>query len=453
MNEKTDMTGGDEPHLKQTLSFNSLVLYAMIFMVPIAPFGIYGYVFEISHGMPALTYVVGFIAMAFTALSYSKMMEKFKTSGSVYEYAKRGLGNRMGFIAGWVILLDYFLCPALLYIIAGIAMNDFMPSVPALVWIAGFLALNTVISLIGMQLTSILNYILFAMMMVLLLVFFFLAFKNISNGSVGNGFTITPFYNGDDFSMGTVMASVSLAVLSFLGFDGVATLTAEAKPDVKVSRVPLTALCTITVIFVLQSAFAAWVMPSIEPFKDNLDNAWYIMAETIGGKEMRTACALLTAVSWGLTNSLAAQTAVSRVLYGMSSDGVLPKSLAKLHSKYKTPYIALGFSAVASMILSVIFLHNIDTYALLLNFGGLTAFILLHLSVISYFYMKKQGNNLLTDLICPVLGTLILLYVWISLEKIALFLGMIWILLGVVFYSKYSKKIKNLGDTLQENIS
>ena len=105
-------------------------------MVPIAPFGIFGSVFQGSGGMVALAYAIGMVAMMFTALSYSQMSRAFPMAGSVYTYAGRGIAAPVGFLAGWMILLDYVLVPGLLYLIAGVAMNSLI-SVRAGVALAG----------------------------------------------------------------------------------------------------------------------------------------------------------------------------------------------------------------------------------------------------------------------------------------------------------------------------
>ena len=92
--------------------FGDLLVYGLVFMVPIAPFGIFGSVFQGSGGMVALAYAIGMVAMMFTALSYSQMSQAFPMAGSVYTYAGRGIAAPVGFLSGWMILLDYVLVPA-----------------------------------------------------------------------------------------------------------------------------------------------------------------------------------------------------------------------------------------------------------------------------------------------------------------------------------------------------
>src|SRR6266536_5094065 len=114
---------GYKQELERGLSLWDLIVYGLVFMVPIAPFAIFGLVFDASKGMVALTYVIGLVAMLFTALSYRAMSRAFPIAGSVYSYAGRGIGKEAGFIAGWAILLDYLLIPTLLYVTAAVALT------------------------------------------------------------------------------------------------------------------------------------------------------------------------------------------------------------------------------------------------------------------------------------------------------------------------------------------
>src|SRR6478672_5661159 len=148
---------GYSQELKRSLSFTDLLVYGLIFMVPIAPFGIFGSVFQASGGMIALAYVIGMLAMGFTAASYSQMSRAFPMAGSVYTYAGRGIAQPVGFIAGWMILLDYVLVPGLLYLIAAVAMNSIVASVPVWLWLVGFVVLNTVVNYLGIEFTARVN--------------------------------------------------------------------------------------------------------------------------------------------------------------------------------------------------------------------------------------------------------------------------------------------------------
>jgi len=426
---------GYKQELKRTLSVPDMLVYGLIFMVPIAPFGIYGGVFNDSGGMPALAYLIGLVAMIFTAFSYATLSEAFPVSGSVYGYTSRGINPHVGFVTGWTMLSDYLLVPTLLYVVAAQAMSGIVPGVPALVWGVLFIAINTFVNIRGIELTAFVNRIAVVLELICLTIFIVLGVYYIA--TAGEGFTIRPFYNEETFSMPLVMSAVSLGVLSFLGFDGIATLSEEAKdPKKGPSKAMVGSLLIVGFLFMGQTYVAACIDPTGASFANDPDNAFYIVAEIAGGKFLYALCALATAIAWGIFNSLAAQTAISRILYAMSRDNVMPKVLAKVHPTYKTPYIAAIFVGVLSLILVVIFstVLSIDDISRLVNFGALSAFCVLHFTVIWHFFYKNKSGNVVKHLILPLIGLIIVAYVWINLEGAAKTLGLIWIAVGVVYY-------------------
>src|SRR5471030_2767455 len=148
---------GYQEQLRRVLTTKDLIIYGMIFMVPIAPYSVFGFVWNDAKGMVPLAYLLGLIGMFFTALSYAAMSRAFPLAGSVYTYAQRGLHEIAGFFSGWLILLDYILVPALLYLISAVALLPLFPSVPVWMWLAGFISFNAVVNLLGIQFTAKLN--------------------------------------------------------------------------------------------------------------------------------------------------------------------------------------------------------------------------------------------------------------------------------------------------------
>src|SRR6202012_1926012 len=82
---------GYKQELKRALTLRDLLIYGLVLIVPAAPFGVYGIVFNAAHGMVPLVYLVGLIAMLFTALSYQALSEAFPIAGSAYAFAARGI--------------------------------------------------------------------------------------------------------------------------------------------------------------------------------------------------------------------------------------------------------------------------------------------------------------------------------------------------------------------------
>jgi amino acid transporter len=103
---------GYKQELNRSLSLSDLVVYGLVYILPISPFVTFGIIFNAGAGMVPLIFTIGLFAMLFTASSYVQMSRVYPVAGSVYAYAGRAIGQGAGFIAGWVMLLDYLLLPA-----------------------------------------------------------------------------------------------------------------------------------------------------------------------------------------------------------------------------------------------------------------------------------------------------------------------------------------------------
>jgi len=244
---------GYKQELHRALTFRDLLTYGLIFMVPIAPFGIFGSVFNASGGMIALAYAIGMVGMMLTASSYAQMSKAFPMAGSVYTYAGRGITPSLGFLAGWVILLDYVLVPTLLYIVAAIAMNSFVASIPVWGWVIFFIVTNTIINARGIELTARVNRYFLLGELIVLALFIVIGLIAVAQGK-GNGFSFDAFYNSSTFSVSLILGAVSVAVLSFLGFDGISMLAEENKEHAdQLGRAMRAALLLAGALFIVQT--------------------------------------------------------------------------------------------------------------------------------------------------------------------------------------------------------
>jgi amino acid transporter len=428
---------GYQQELKRSLTFTDLLVYGLVFMVPIAPFGIFGGVFQASGGMVALAYAIGMLAMAFTAASYSQMSRAFPMAGSVYTYAGRGIGQPVGFIAGWMILLDYVLVPGLLYLIAAIAMNSIVSSVPVWIWLVGFVVLNTVVNYMGIEFTARINKLMLIGELIVLAIFLVIGVWALASGE-GRGFDFSPIYNSDTFSFELVFGAVSIAVLSFLGFDGISTLAEENRDAARsLGKAMIAALVLAGTLFIVQTWVAALLVPEPETLiaeGDAAGTAFYDAAEVAGGAWLGTLTAVATAIAWGFANSLVAQAATSRLLFAMARDRQLPSILAKIDPKHRVPVNATLFVALISLGLGLYMSQRDDGITLLstlVNFGALTAFLLLHVSVVVHFIVKKKSRNWGLHLVVPVVGFAILAYVVYNAQVAAQELGFVWLGIGV----------------------
>jgi amino acid transporter len=164
------------------------------------------------------------------------------------------------------------------------------------------------------------------------------------------------------------------------------------------------------------------------------ETAFYEVAQRAGGPWLRLITILAVVVASAIANAMAAQAAVSRILFAMARDGKLPSILARVHPRYKTPYVSTLAVAVVSLLVGLLFAERVDDLTRIVNFGALSGFVLLHLSVISHYFYRRRSGDWLRHLAFPVAGLSIIVYVLYEMDRAAKVLGASWIALGALYY-------------------
>ena len=426
---------GYRSELRRSLSLGDLLVYGLVFIVPIAPFSIFGIVFNASKGMVPLTYLIGLVAMMFTALSYREMSRAFPIAGSVYAYAGRGISPTAGFLAGWAILLDYLLIPTLCYVIGAAAMRSIVPQIPQPLWVIGFVVFNTAINLRGIETTARASKIFLAGELIVLAVFVVLGAIAVTRGVNGAHWSIAPFFAPQVFHIGLIFSALSVAVLSFLGFDAISTLAEEAKGGVRVvGQATMIALCLVAVLFIIQTYIAALLVPGQTEFVGDTatNDAFYTISAMVGGASLKTLVAVSVALSAAIANSLVAQAATARLLFSMARDGQLPRFLAHVHPVRRVPERAVLLVSVVSLVLGLFFVGQVGLLSSLVNFGALFSFLMLHVAVVVYFLLKQKTGALALHFVSPVIGFVVIAFVLASADAHAKIGGVVWLAVGVV---------------------
>jgi amino acid transporter len=392
-------------------------------------------VFNASHAMVPLVYVMGLVAMMFTALSYMTMSAAFPVAGSVYAYAGRGIGERAGFLAGWALLLDYLLLPTLIYVICAVAVHAVVPVLPRPLLVVVFLVFNTAINLSGIEGTARLSVILLALQLGLLALFIVLGLVALAHGVNGAHWTLAPLYDAHKVSPSMIFGALSLAVLSFLGFDGISTLTEEAKGGARaVGLATMLSLFVAGVLFIAQTYLASLFVLGRHAFTpgDEAATAFYIIAGTVGGDAFRFVVSILGVLFSGLAAALAAQAATARLLYSMARDNMLPKALAHIGAKRQAPDRAILLTAVITLVLGLCLVNQLELLTTLVNFGALSGFLALHLSVVIHFMVRKRSALWIRHLAVPATGFVIVAYVMVNAQGNAKIAGLCWMAVGLV---------------------
>lgn len=426
---------GYHQELRRSLALRDLLIYGLIFIVPIAPFAVFGMVFNASQGMVPFIYLVGLVAMVFTALSYMAMSEAFPVAGSVYSYASRSMGEDAGFFAGWGILLDYLLIPTLSYVACAIALHAAWPQIPKPVSVVLFLGFSTVINYLGIEASARANIVLLFVQVIILVVFMVAGVMALRHGVAGAHFSTSPLFDSARMSPRVVFGALSLAVLSFLGFDAISTLAEETKggPAV-VGRATMLSLCIAAVLFVAQTHMASLFVLGRTGFPpgDETESAFYNIAATIGGGPLKFLTAVPGVVLSGVAGALAAQAATARLLFSMARDGKLPRFLAYVDPKHQVPSRAVFVVAAITLVLGLLLVNQLELLASMVNFGALIGFLLLHLSVIAHFIIRRKSRRWVRHLLVPLIGFAVVAYVLINAGTSAKVAGICWLGVGGV---------------------
>jgi len=138
------------------------------------------------------------------------------------------------------------------------------------------------------------------------------------------------------------------------------------------------------------------------------------------------------ALSAAIANALVAQAATARLLFAMARDGQLPRFLAHVHPTRRVPERAILFVATVSLILGLFFVGQVGLVSSLVNFGALFSFLMLHVSVVVYFLIRRRSRAFGVHLLSPVIGFAIIAFVLVNADVHAKVGGLVWLAIGAM---------------------
>ncbi|MBK5415798.1 APC family permease [Pseudomonas sp. TH31] len=417
--------------LQRTLSLGSVVLFGIAYMTPIIVLGTFGILAQSTAGMVPAAYLAALVAMFFTAMSYGRMAAAFPVAGSAYSYVRKAISPKLGFIAGWAVLLDYLFLPMAIWLIGAAYLNSAFPAVPQWIWVLAFIGTTSAINIVGLKLANGINALLMLVQALVLIAFVVLCIHYIGGDASTPLWTVKPFFNGD-MQMPLIMSGAAIACYSFLGFDAVSTLTEETRdPRRTIPRAIMLITLIGGLIFVGVSYFVQIAHPAFQ--FDNVDSAAYEIARNIGG-DLFVSIFLIGLIVGQFASGLSAQASGSRLLFAMGRDGVLPKSFfGTLHERFGTPVNSILLCAVVALLALKL---DVTTSTSFINFGAFLAFSLVNLSVIFHYWIageKKGLRELVLFLVFPFIGLVADLWLMVSLDHLAIYLGLSWLAIGVVY--------------------
>lgn len=432
--------------LHRRLTRRDLVVYGLLFIGPLAPVGVYGVLDARTNGAVALVYLAATVAMAFTAWSYAQMSRVVPHAGSVFAYATQGLGPAAGFLAGWLAMLDYVLIPSVAYLFSGIALHALVPAVPAWVFTVLAFAGTTVLNLAGVRVAARAGFAVLVAELVVLAVFLLAAGLAIAGGGAARG-AFSPIASLGVPDAGAVMNAVSVAVLSFLGFDAIASFAEEHEGDARhVGQAIGWCLGVAGLAFVAQTWLAAVLSPQtpaeLAAAPARQGTAFYDVTRVAIGAWLATVLALTKAIG-PMFAAMTGQAAAARLLYGMARDGRLPAVLAEVDAVRGVPRTALLVTAGLTLVVSVWAARRADGLGLLVSIvdvGALAAFLLLHVSVVGYFGVRRRAVPRAGHWFVPMAGTAVITWVLVEASAVAQTVGLAWLGTGVAVWAAVSRR-------------
>src|SRR5882672_1492693 len=417
------------PRLRRTLRLWDLILYGMIVIQPTAPMPVYGVMSARAHGHAVTTVLIAMVAMLFTAISYGRMARAYPSAGSAFTYVGSEIHPALGYVTGWSMAMDYMLNPIVCTILCSKFALNFFPEIPYAALVFVFIALFTGLNLFGIRTSARINEVMAAGMGIVILVFLIAAAHYVfGRPHAGAAFFTRPFYDPRTFTLPAVLGGTSLAVLTYIGFDGISTLSEEAENPKRNILLATVLVCLITGALASIEVYAAQlVWPGAEPFPD-VDTAFVSVAGRAAGPWLFSVINLTLLVAT-VGSGMGSQLGAARLLYGMGRGNALPKSFfGAIEPNRRIPQNNVIFVGVLALAGTAVL--TFERAAELLNFGALLAFMGVNAASFTRYFLREREKKL-SNVVVPVLGFAICLLLWLNLSYPAKIAGVVWMASGI----------------------
>lgn len=430
--------------LRRVLTFWDLMFYGIVIIQPTAPLPSFGIVNTVSRGHAATAILLAMFAMMLTALSYGRMARAYPNAGSAYTFVGRELHPNLGLLTGWSITLDYVLAPTIGVIWCSKAAMNIAP-LPFPVWAVFFVVMFAAVNMLGIRTNARANTVLTIGMFAVIVTFFVAAIAFLYHRTgIGSLFSTLPFYNPETFSWGAVRTGTSIAVLTYMGFDSISTLSEDVENPERNIMLATVLLCLVTGILGGLEVYAGQLIwPNFHTYPD-IDTAFVSVAGRVAGPWMfyvMNFTLLLATVG----SSIGAQLGAVRLLYAMGRDDVIPKKFfGQLESKRNTPRNNILLTSSLSLIGALLLSYQLG--AELLNYGAFIAFMGVNLASAKRIFTSEHGKNRLwgkMGIVAPIVGFLFCFYIWWSLRPVAKIAGTTWLALGFVYCLVRTRGFRN----------
>ncbi|MDB5143911.1 MAG: putative amino acid permease YhdG [Mucilaginibacter sp.] len=438
-----------------------------------------------AHAGSAVTisFIIAAVGCAFAGLCYAEFASIIPIAGSAYTYAYATMGEIVAWIIGWALILEYALGAATVSISWSEYANKLLGGRIPFEWchsplekaiIDGsthqgiinlpalfILLLLSLLLIKGTQESATVNAVIVFVKVAIVLVFIAIGWKFINPAHHtpylipanappallpdGTSYSYAPFFN---HGWGGVLTGAGIVFFAFIGFDAVSTAAQEAKNPKR--DMPIGILGSLVVCTILYILFS-WVLTGVAPYQDFMKagkeaSVAYAISQYMHGYAWLSTLVTIAILAGFSSVILVMLLGQSRVFYTMSNDGLLPKVFSDLHPKFRTPYKSNMILFVFVGLFAAFLPSSIAGD--LTSIGTLFAFVLVCIGVMllrkTNPTMPRPFKTPLVPLV-PILGILICAAMIISLPTSTQLSALLWMLIGLIIYFRYSRKNSKLG--------
>jgi putrescine importer len=434
MSAKSQMSSANSSpvRLKRALSLWNLIIIGIVIIQPIAPMGIYGAINNEARGHVVTTILIAMVAMLFTAISYGKMARAYPSAGSAYTYVGREIHPALGYVTGWAMVMDYILNPLICTVICSELARNILPRVPYAVFAVAFAALFTLLNLRAIQTSARINEALAGGMIIVVVIFFAFVIRTLWGlHEFGPRFFTQPFYDPSTFHFDAIFRGTSIAVLTYIGFDGISAFSEEAENPRRDILLATVLTCVITGVLSGLEVYAAQLVWGGKPFPaDQVESAFPIVARQVGGFFLFHLLNFTILIA-NIGSGMGAQLAAARLLYGMGRSDALPRGFfGSIEPRRRIPMN--NVLLIGAIALTGAFLLSYERGVELLNFGAFIAFMGVNAAAFMRYFVRADRKSFL-NLASPVLGFAICFFIWLHLSPLAKIAGSAWLLVGIIY--------------------
>jgi amino acid transporter len=328
------------------------------------------------------------------------------------------------------MVMDYILNPLICTIWCAQQAHDFAPHVPVWGWKIFFAVVFTLLNIRGVKTSARINTGMAIGMGVVIAVIFVAAARYILGHPHDEaGFFTRPFYDPQTFNYKALFGCTSIAVLTYIGFDGISTLSEEAEnPRRNILLATVLTCVVIGFLSAIEVYVAQLIWPASQHFPD-VDTA-YVWVAGRAWKPLFTVVGL-TLLLANFGSGMGAQLGAARLLFGMGRSNALPKSFfGVVDAKHRVPRNNVFF--VGAIVLVGAFFLSYGLGAEMLNFGALIAFMGVNAAALLRYFVRAEEKKV-WNFIPPFVGFFICLALWVSLSRPAMIVGSIWMIAGIAF--------------------